>query len=43
MPPIVAFQGESGAFSEAAAVELIGGAHALLPCPSFTSTIAAVN
>src|SRR5258707_8175826 len=33
--PIVAFQGESGAFSERAAMQLVEGALDLLPCDTF--------
>lgn len=42
MPSIVAFQGESGAFSEAAAEELVPGPLALLPCTSFDHVVRAV-
>src|SRR5260221_5370260 len=33
--PIVAFQGESGGFSERAAMQLVEGALDLLPCDTF--------
>lgn len=39
---IVAFQGESGAFSEAAAAELVEGPIALLPCATFDAAVRAV-
>lgn len=42
MQPIVAFQGEGGAFSEAAAEELIAGPLALLPCTTFDDVVSAV-
>ena len=41
--PRVAFQGERGAFSEEAAVELLGGGLALVPRPTFESLFAAVG
>jgi prephenate dehydratase len=41
--PRVAFQGERGAFSEEAAVRLLGGAVALVPRPTFESLFAAVR
>ena len=41
--PRVAFQGERGAFSEEAAVKLLGGAVALVPRPTFESLFAAVG
>jgi prephenate dehydratase len=40
--PRVAFQGERGAFSEAAAGQLLGPQLALVPCPTFESLFAAV-
>ena len=40
--PIVAFQGETGAFSEAAAEQLVPGPVTLLPCRSFDSAVRAV-
>ena len=44
VPPIVAFQGETGAFSEAAAEQLVPGPLTLLPCPTFDAAVrAAVN
>ena len=42
MRPIVAFQGESGAFSEAAAGELVPGECTLLPCPTFDAAVRTV-
>ena len=42
MTSIVAFQGESGAFSEAAAAELADGPIALLPCATFDAAIRTV-
>ncbi len=42
MRPIVAFQGESGAFSEAAAEQLVEGPIALLPCATFQAVVNAV-
>jgi prephenate dehydratase len=39
----VAFQGEPGAFSEAAAVQLLGEAIATVPRPTFESTFAAIK
>ena len=42
MRPIVAFQGETGAFSEAAAEQLVPGEITLLPCPTFDATVRAV-
>ena len=39
---IVAFQGESGAFSEAAAAELAHGPIALLPCATFDAAVRTV-
>lgn len=41
-PPRVAFQGERGAFSEEAAVRLLGEGVALVPRPTFESLFAAV-
>ncbi|PYS81668.1 MAG: prephenate dehydratase [Acidobacteria bacterium] len=41
-PPRVAFQGERGAFSEEAAVRLLGERVALVPRPTFESLFAAV-
>lgn len=40
--PVVAFQGESGAFSEAAAQQLVPGPIALLPCATFADVVRAV-
>lgn len=42
MQPIVAFQGESGAFSEAAAEQLVSGPLSLLPCTTFDDVVRAV-
>ena len=42
MRPIVAFQGETGAFSEAAATQLVAGEITLFPCPTFDATVRAV-
>jgi prephenate dehydratase len=42
-PPRVAFQGERGAFSEEAAVALLGEAVRLVPRPTFESLFAAVG
>ena len=42
MGPIVAFQGETGAFSEAAAERLVEGPIALLPCHTFDDAVRAV-
>jgi prephenate dehydratase len=42
MRPIVAFQGETGAFSEAAAEQLVPGEITLFPCPTFDATVRAV-
>ena len=42
MSSIVAFQGESGAFSEAAAAELVSGPLALMPCATFDDAVRAV-
>ena len=42
MRPIVAFQGESGAFSEAAALQLVPGPLSLLPCATFDAAARAV-
>lgn len=42
MSSIVAFQGESGAFSEAAAAELVSGSLALFPCATFDAAVRAV-
>jgi prephenate dehydratase len=41
-PSLVAFQGESGAFSEAAAEELVPSPHALMPCATFDDVARAV-
>jgi prephenate dehydratase len=40
--PIVAFQGESGAFSEAAAEEAVSGPLTLLPCATFDEVVRSV-
>lgn len=40
--PVVAFQGETGAFSEAAARALVAGPIALLPCATFADVVRAV-
>ncbi len=40
--PIVAFQGETGAFSEAAAEQLVKGPLTLLPCATFDAAVRAV-
>lgn len=37
--PIVAFQGESGAFSEKAAQQLVPGDITLVPCPTFNAAV----
>lgn len=42
MRPIVAFQGETGAFSEAAARQLVEGEMTLLPSPTFDAAVRAV-
>ena len=42
MRPIVAFQGETGAFSEAAAQRLVEGDMTLLPSPTFDAAVRAV-
>lgn len=42
VPAIVAFQGERGAFSEAAAEELVPGPLTLLPCAAFDDVVRAV-
>ena len=42
MAPTVSFQGDRGAFSEAAAFDLVGGDIALLPCRTFDDVFAAV-
>ena len=42
MRPIVAFQGETGAFSEAAAEQLVPEPITLLPCATFEDTVRAV-
>jgi prephenate dehydratase len=42
-PPRVAFQGERGAFSEEAAVKLLGATVKLVPRPTFESLFAAVG
>ena len=41
--PRVAFQGEAGAFSEAAAVQLLGDRIATIPRPTFEATFAAIQ
>lgn len=43
MRPIVAYQGEPGAFSEGAASRFIEGEIDLLPCETFTEAVAAVE
>lgn len=43
MCPIVAFQGETGAFSEAAAQQLVDGPITLLPCATFADVVLAVT
>ena len=40
--PIVAFQGETGAFSEAAAEQLVPGPLTLFPCATFDAAVRAV-
>jgi hypothetical protein len=40
--PIVAFQGETGAFSEVAAEELVPSPRTLLPCATFDAVVRAV-
>jgi prephenate dehydratase len=42
MRPIVAFQGETGAFSEVAAERLVDEPITLLPCPTFDAAVRAV-
>ncbi|MEP7002856.1 MAG: prephenate dehydratase domain-containing protein [bacterium] len=42
MRPIVAFHGDTGAFSEAAAEHLVPGEITLFPCPTFDATVRAV-
>ena len=42
MRPIVAFQGETGAFSEAAAAQLVPGPITLMPCVTFDAAVRAV-
>ena len=42
MRPIVAFQGETGAFSEAAAERLVAGPIVLMPCVTFEAAVRAV-
>jgi prephenate dehydratase len=42
MTPIVAFQGETGAFSEAAAEQLVDEPITLFPCPTFDAAVRAV-
>lgn len=42
MRPIVAFQGETGAFSEVAAEELVPAPRTLMPCPTFDAVVRAV-
>ena len=42
MPSIVAFQGETGAFSEVAAEELVPAPRTLLPCATFDAVVRAV-
>jgi chorismate mutase / prephenate dehydratase len=39
----VAFQGERGAFSESAALQLLGDGVELIPCPTFESLFAAIE
>jgi prephenate dehydratase len=41
--PIVAFQGESGAFSERAAEQLVGGPFTAMPCATFGDVVRAVT
>lgn len=41
--PVVAFQGETGAFSEEAARQLVDGPIALLPCATFADVVRAVT
>ena len=43
MAPTVSFQGDRGAFSEAAARELVGGDMTLLPCRTFDEVFATVQ
>lgn len=43
LTPTIAFQGEPGAYSEAAAFEYFNGPIATLPCHSFDDVFAAVN
>ena len=40
--PIVAFQGETGAFSEVAAEQLVPGPRTLFPCATFDAAVRAV-
>jgi prephenate dehydratase len=39
----IAFQGERGAFSEEAALKLLGGDIVLVPCPTFDATFSAIR
>ncbi len=39
----IAFQGERGAFSEEAALKLLGAGIALVPCPTFDATFSAIR
>ncbi|HEY4951122.1 MAG TPA: prephenate dehydratase [Candidatus Acidoferrales bacterium] len=39
----IAFQGERGAFSEEAALKLLGGGIVLVPCPTFDATFSAIR
>ena len=42
MRRVVAFQGETGAFSESAATEMVEGPVSLLPCATFTDVVRSV-